>query len=195
MNHMLRPPFHRFLPIASIASLCVLASCGGVNADPVNMCGKPSLEDRAEILDLIARYGPYIDYREAKPWASLFTEDGELNYPKFGDTTGAREVVKGRDALVAFASQSSAPNLVFAHYPGQTILVSVRTDQVKALTPVATAMVKTNAQLAANYNGLGVYEDVIVKTANGWRFRSRSANIYAALPMSRDFLPCNPATM
>jgi len=194
MRPMFSLLFRRFcLAIALMASLSCISCVDAVQAngaDPANECGVPSPAERAEALELLARYGPYVDYHQGEAWASLFTEDGELDYPTIGDPTGSRTRIKGHDALVAFASGNSTPGLVFAHYSGQTILVSAGPGRMKALTPVGVVVVKTDAQFAADFQALGVYEDLIVRTAKGWRFQRRTADIYASLPLPPEFLPC-----
>lgn len=145
--------------------------------------------DRAQILDLIARYGHYFDIHEPEAWASLFTGDGELSFPLSTDPLGPRYEIKGHDQLVAFASYNSQPDQVGIHFPGPTILVRTGARRVLARTPVAIGVVKTNTFFGATFNGYGVYEDVIVKTKNGWRFKKRTADTYGALPISPQFLP------
>ncbi len=149
--------------------------------------------DRAQILDLIARYGHYFDIHEPKAWASLFTGDGELSFPLSTDLLGPRYVIKGHDKLVAFATYNAQIDQVGIHFPGPTILVSAGEGRVLARTPVVLGLVKTNAFFGATFNGYGVYEDVVVKTKKGWRFKKRTADTYGALPISPEFLPSSVA--
>lgn len=148
----------------------------------------PSAGDRAEVLDLIARYGQYFDQGEAAAWASLFVAQGELSFPTAATPGAPRFTVKGRDALLAFASRPRDPNLVGIHFAGASILITGDNGVIKARTPVAVGTVRIDAQQGATFNGYGVYEDVIVKTRDGWRFRSRTADTYGAKPMSPEFL-------
>ncbi|NUU21540.1 MAG: nuclear transport factor 2 family protein [Streptomycetaceae bacterium] len=149
----------------------------------------PSVGDRAAVLDLIARYGQYFDQHEAAAWTSLFTADGQLSFPTSTDPNAPRYTVKGRDALLAFASRPAAdPSVVGIHFAGQTVLVTAGPGIIKARTPVAVGTVRTDVQQGATFNGYGVYEDVIVRTRDGWRFASRTADTYGAKPISPEFL-------
>ena len=148
-----------------------------------------NVEDRTQILDLIAKYGHYFDIREPEAWASLFTADGELSFPLSTDPLGPRYVIKGHDQLVAFAAYNAQIDQVGIHLPGPTILVDAGKRRVLARTPVILGLVKTNAFFGATFNGYGVYEDELVKTKSGWRFKKRAADTYGALPISPEFLP------
>ena len=150
-----------------------------------------SYEDRSEILDLIARYGQYFDSGNGEAYASLFTEDGELNYPG-EQVNGPRGSVKGRKSLSDFAAgvgQRRGLKKVGIHHLGNTILVKVAPDRMRARTPVLTGELDATRTYAAAFNGYGVYEDDLVKTADGWRFQKRTGNIYGALPVPPEFLP------
>lgn len=79
----------RCLPLAS---LLLLAAC----APPQNTSsqGTSLAEDRAAIIDLQHRYVMAMDYFDADGYASMFTEDGVLDW--------ARGEVKGREAIREF---------------------------------------------------------------------------------------------
>ncbi|MCF2526162.1 nuclear transport factor 2 family protein [Yinghuangia soli] len=148
----------------------------------------PGVQDRAEILDLMSRYGQYFDLGHADAWTALFTADGQLSFPTSAAPGAPRHVVKGRDALKAFASRPGDGKSVGIHLPGPSILVAAGNGTVKARTPVVVGTVRSDAQPSTSFTGYGVYEDVIVKTRDGWRFQSRTADSYGAVPMSPEFL-------
>lgn len=101
---------------------------------------------------------------------------------------GPRYTVKGRDDLIAFASRPGTPDKIGIHLAGPSILVTDGHGRIKARTTVVVGTVRTDTQSGATFNGYGVYEDLIVKTRDGWRFEKRTADGYGTKPISPDFL-------
>lgn len=148
-----------------------------------------SVEDRLAIQDLIARYAHYVDNGLGDAWASTFTSDGVLEYHGIP--------VRGRDELAAFAAQ----DLGFypTHFVGNTIMVQVAPDRVHARSMVIVA-IRSKTPTPVEVHGLtidaptetlgvGVYDDDIVKTEQGWRFKFRRAGSTGVAELHSDFLP------
>ena len=152
-----------------------------------------STDDRLAIQELIAKYAHYVDNGLGKAWASLFTPDGTLDYL---DTH-----VEGYDQLVAFAEQALA--FYPTHFAGNTIMVETAPGQVHARTmnivcarsKQATVLeimgvpVDAPADAPTEVRGVGIYDDRIIRTEQGWRFRSRAAGSTGVMPLHPDFLP------
>ncbi|MDI2129577.1 nuclear transport factor 2 family protein [Yinghuangia seranimata] len=177
-----------FLAVVATALVAWLLATPSSEAGEPFADRAPSLSDRAEVLDLLARYGQYFDQHEAQAWAGLFTPDGELSFPTAATPGAPRYTVKGRDALLAFASRPATPNVTGIHFPGPSVLVMAGPGHIKARTPVAVGEVRNDQLQGATFNGYGVYEDDIVKTRAGWRFAKRTADSYGAKPISPEFM-------
>jgi hypothetical protein len=116
-------------------------------------------QDYIDIQQLYARYNLAIDSGDADAYANTFTPDGVFNNNN------------GRDALLNFArNYAKAPaNLARRHW--NTNLVITPTAE-GANGTVYLFLLDTSAKPPA----IGVtlkYEDQLVKTAQGWRFKRR----------------------
>jgi hypothetical protein len=121
-------------------------------------------QDYAEIQQLYARYHWIADAGDGKAWATLFTSDGEYSQE------GGSNKAKGREQLTelgikAFGSVKSGlrftTNIRLEPSPegarGGAYLLSVTPGE--AGKPASVTVM--------------VYEDVLAKTSEGWRFKSR----------------------
>jgi 3-phenylpropionate/cinnamic acid dioxygenase small subunit len=110
-------------------------------------------EDRDEILQLLYRYNHTIDSGDADGWADTFIDDGRFDL-------GGR-LLQGRAELVGFASGVSGTRHVVTNP-----LIDVTGDAARVR---AYFMLLTGGAIAM----VGVYDDDVVRTADGWRFASR----------------------
>jgi 3-phenylpropionate/cinnamic acid dioxygenase small subunit len=168
----------RWLIPAAVLLVAASFGAGYAVAAKGKVAGQISYEDRAAINDLMVRYSHYIDTHQAEAWASLFTADGELNFP------GANP--KGREALVKFATRPDS-DVQGAHFVGNSLLVEVTPGRVHARSMIILGRADKTRQYSANFNALGVYVDDIVKTRDGWKFQSRKSD--TSLPVTEEFLP------
>jgi hypothetical protein len=112
--------------------------------------------DYLEIQQLYAKYNFAIDASDAQAYAALFVPDGSFN------------AYTGHDALVGFIKGRPSgnlrhwnTNLVITGTPeGANGAVYLMLLDVGVNPPVVTRAAK--------------YEDTLVKTANGWRFKKRT---------------------
>lgn len=120
-------------------------------------------EDRQDIADLLLRYATGIDRRDWPLFRTVFTDDCELDYGEIG-------VWSGVDAVTEFMQQAHA-------MVGHTL--HRLTNQVIALdgdTADARSYVDALIMVADNtsgVNGIGYYDDQIVRTDAGWRIARR----------------------
>lgn len=141
--------------------------------------GEIAGEVRAAILDLLARYANYWEFRACRAWAELFTEDG-----RFQD-------VQGRAALeeaCRAAGERSDAERDSIHAQTNTLLVQVSDDRVLGLTNVVFGHHTAGVAGSAHFVGYGDYHDVFVRTSEGWRFASRRACSHLELPLPEEFL-------
>ena len=116
--------------------------------------------DYIQIEQLYARYAHYLDTADGAKFSELFTPDGVFvtNKPGYGN-------IKGRKALAAFAAKAGAPPpIVRAAHSTTTVMIDPAPG---GATGSAYLMAGTGADQGY------VYTDSFVKTAEGWRFKTR----------------------
>lgn len=134
----------------------VLAGLGvsAAHAEPL------SALDYIQIEQLYAHYAHYLDTADGERFAALFTPDGVFitNKPGYGN-------IKGRKALADFAAKAGAPPpIVRAGHSTTTVMIDPAPG---GATGSAYLMAGTGADQGY------VYTDTFVKTAEGWRFKTR----------------------
>jgi len=137
--------------------------------------------DYIEIQQLSARYAFLIDNcaNGGYDFADLFTGDGQFSVAdEWGSEAGARRfVTQGRDALAVAAGGGPDgcrdPTTLLGYGISHIVVNHV-------ISPSANGATGKSYLLAIGVGGVptqierqGGYEDVYVKTADGWRFKSR----------------------
>ena len=118
------------------------------------------VEDQLAIRELSARYNYAIDEGQADEWVATFVADGTFESTALGTFTGA-------DALREFATGYSAAFI--GRHCTSDYVVEVNGDDAKQrcylilVNNAATPVIAVTA----------VYEDVLRRTADGWRFVHR----------------------
>jgi ketosteroid isomerase-like protein len=119
-------------------------------------------EDERAIVATLLRYATGIDQRDWPLFRTCFTEDAVADYPGFGQWVGAR-------AITDFMEQ--------AHAPMGATLHRVSNCVVAGEADVATARSYVDAVLTLPdgtvHNATGVYQDRLVRSADGWRIAER----------------------
>jgi hypothetical protein len=122
-------------------------------------------DDYIEIQQLYANYAHALDKGEGERFASTFVLDGEFTAGRGPGRGGeVRNPIKGEDALLKMGSRGGLrhfnANLVITPIPegarGSVYLLLFNVRDIPA-TIVETA----------------IYEDTLVKTARGWKFKKR----------------------
>jgi 3-phenylpropionate/cinnamic acid dioxygenase small subunit len=120
-------------------------------------------EDRQDISDLLVRYATGIDRRDWPLFRTVFTDDCELDYGEIGSW-------KGVDAVADFMEKVHAPAGHTLHRLTNQV-IAVDGDAAVARTYVdALIMVGDDG---AGVNGIGFYDDEIVRAPDGWRIARR----------------------
>ena len=119
-------------------------------------------QDYEEINQLYARYNIMLDSGDAEGWADVFTEDGV-----FGNS-------EGRAALIEFATGFHSGQGGNARHWNTNIHVTPTADGADGTCYLFLWSV---ASRPATITATGIYHDKLVKTENGWRFKSREVNI------------------
>lgn len=120
-------------------------------------------EDRQDIADVLVRYATGIDRRDWPLFRTVFTEDCELDYGEIG-------AWKGVDAVTEFMQQAHAMAGHTVHRMSNQV-IAVDGDKARARCYVdALIMVGDNR---SGVNGIGYYDDDLVRTDTGWRIARR----------------------
>jgi hypothetical protein len=124
----------------------------------------PQVADILAIHQLLALYGHIIDERQWQRVGELFTPDAVYDMSDFGlgpvrGEAAIRELWSRPDAMHPLAHH--ATNIVISEDPDGTVRV-----------------LSKGLGLGANSRvGSVVYRDVVVRTAEGWRFAERKARV------------------
>lgn len=120
------------------------------------------LPERAEIENLLERYCWALDHQQWDEWLRCFTEDGVF------DVRGQQ--LAGRDAIRSYVEGSIGDYRLLRHllhHPSVQIL-----GPSEATARCYFELRGTTAR-GHNVEALGSYEDALVKTNDGWKFKLR----------------------
>jgi uncharacterized protein (TIGR02246 family) len=120
--------------------------------------------DHLAIRELTARYNRAFDDVDSEAWADTFTPDGVMDYG--GDP------IAGRDALVAL---SRATGFGYVHMTTDPI-IEIDGDRATQSCSVIIAQ-RSQARDQVSVAMTGRYDDELVRTPDGWRFRRRTASL------------------
>ena len=123
------------------------------------------LSDRDQILNLIERYCWAADHQQWDEWLDCFAEDGAF------DVRGRR--VSGREALRAFILEEVGESFTYVRHLVFNPSIELEGDS-RARGRCYFEVRGTNIR-GTDFEALGSYEDEMVKTTGGWKFRLRRA--------------------
>src|SRR5262249_7884530 len=133
--------------------------------------------DYAEIQQLYIRYNWGIDTHadNGMVWAKTFTQDGEFIL------NGGKQKYVGREQLAAFAK--AKPGFVpdGPHHFATNIRIDASPEGARGGRDFGNVPTPA-ADKPSMITGTGTYEDVLVKTAEGWRFKTRTFHANALPP-------------
>jgi len=146
------------MKILKLIAMTAVALFAFANAHAANL----TPQDMAEIQTLYAKYNQVLDAGKAEAWADTFTADGAFNKTNVG-----------RDALIAFAKgfydQGGGKR---RHWNTNLIL----TGTSEGADGSVYLMLWDVGNRPATIIVTGIYEDKLVKTKDGWRFKTRLVN-------------------
>ena len=154
---------------ALIGMLGSLAAFGWVHAQETGGSGDLTGEDLAEIHQLYSRYNQGTDFGNAEMWLNVFTEDAIFRIGDRGEFIGREQMTEWRRR--SFAPRS--PDYTYRHWNSSWVITpdgdGRATGKVYwlAFDPSAEELAITDT---------GYYDDVYVRTADGWRIRQRHAH-------------------
>lgn len=129
-----------------------------------------TLEDRAEIHDLYARYAHAFDGADAEAWAALFMPEGRFSPPGI-------EPVIGTQALRGFVADRSS-DLPGMRHVIANVLVRADGDVVTGAAYFVCFRLGGDGQF--RIRNFGRYEDTFARHGDGWRIATR--DVVSELP-------------
>ncbi|KQH81228.1 MULTISPECIES: nuclear transport factor 2 family protein [Mycobacterium] len=121
------------------------------------------MTDRDDISDLLVRYATGIDRRDWSLFRTVFTEDCQLDYGEIGAWSGVDAVTDFMEKVHAMAGHT------LHRLTNQAI--DVDGDNAVARTYVDALIMA--ADNTSGVNGIGFYDDEMVRTRQGWRIARR----------------------
>ena len=157
----------KLITLVAILVVGAIAGSGWAYAQRNTGAARPLAgADIAEIEQLSARYSQGWDFRDVELYLSVYTDDAVF-------TTGAGEAFRGKKAIkdyltTGFARGDSAE---VTHNNAST-LITPTPEGAKGRMYWVTMNVMSQPP---SLGGVGHYEDTYVKTADGWRIKSRTS--------------------
>ena len=129
-------------------------------------------QDYTEIQELLARYNSTLNVGDAEGFASIFLPDGSLNIP---NNEGVMVRTTGYDALVEFVRPKPLDQVRFT----PNLIVRSTPEGATASSDQFAWRIDKGA-----VTFIGGFDDVLVKTREGWRFKTRTIHRGPAKPAS-----------
>lgn len=121
------------------------------------------MTDRDDISDLLVRYATGIDRRDWSLFRTVFTEDCQLDYGEIGAWSGVDAVTDFMEKVHAMAGHT------LHRLTNQAI--DVNGDNAVARTYVDALIMAADNK--SGVNGIGFYDDEMVRTPQGWQIARR----------------------
>jgi hypothetical protein len=122
------------------------------------------LEDKDAIRELLARYCFLLDGYKLSEFAALFTADGEW-ISRNGTAKGPVAI----EQLLRGMVPEPAPGRRRKHFTAN-IIVDLTGDSA---TVISNFLVVRDSEAGPAIAVAGTYDDIVVRTSDGWKFKSR----------------------
>ncbi|CAN5565492.1 nuclear transport factor 2 family protein [soil metagenome] len=126
-------------------------------------------EDQAQIVDVLHNYATGIDQRDWDLFRTCWTPDVVADYGEIGIFTGI-------DALTEFMF-ASHNTMGSTHHRLTNFVVSVDGDRAEARSYVHAILIAVPGDPNSWIDALGHYDDVFVRTPDGWRITHRTVHM------------------
>ena len=155
-----------YLAVLATLVMCAAVMFGAMTVFGAPSSGKLTADDYAAIEQLYARYNHTIDSGDSEGWVATFTPDGRFGKkPYTGETELAQFAhewkTDGRGARTRHFNSNLSITPTAEGAKGAVYLMSVN---ILVSPPVVQSV--------------GWYDDVLVKTREGWRFKSRAVRSF-----------------
>ncbi len=138
------------------------------------------LKDKSQIIDLVHRYSYYVDRRLYDELAELFTEDCVVDYgPGLGPGVHGRTAFRGLFGIGKGFDATSHHNA--------NVLISFEGDERATVSTSVYAWHRRSD--GSTPRVWGSYDDVVVRTPDGWRFAERRLRVAGSEDWEVDWYP------
>ncbi len=153
--------------VVGIVALLVVVA--GMLSEPGSAQGTLTTDDRVEIRNLYNRYNHYIDNVKdnGHAFAGIFTEDGVF------ETNIAVGTRTGTEELAALAREVGSSTQVSPNHLVWNIVIDPSPEGAVGSAYYGVTVRPHEEGQAATATAWGVYNDRLVKTADGWKFKYR----------------------
>lgn len=130
-------------------------------------------EDRLEILELYNGYPHLFDSGEAERWAALFTPDATFTVQPPGGGSPSRQV-QGTAGLVDMVRKTHEGSYKKRGIRHEVSNIVIEAAEYGARGRAYTMIVRVGDGQPPQITMTGRYADELTRSADGWRFRSRT---------------------
>lgn len=124
-------------------------------------------EDRMDIIDVLVRYATGIDRRDWPLFRTVFTDDCVLDYGEIGKWNGVDAVTDFIDQVHAMAGHT------LHRLSNHAIMVDGDTATARTYVDSLIMSSESSPSDSSGVNGIGFYDDELVRTAAGWQIARR----------------------
>jgi uncharacterized protein (TIGR02246 family) len=166
-NRKMEKAMERGIRSTGIRTLMLVLLLGALS--PALQAAELTAADYTAIQQLYARYNTTLDRGDAEGWAATFTPDGVFatNF-------------KGTEALKGFANtwrtNPAMNGAARRHFSADLVITAGAQDVTASVSTLLVDLSTTPVSIASYVT----YSDVLVKTAAGWRFKSRAVKAETA---------------
>lgn len=130
-------------------------------------------DDRAQIADVLIRYATGIDRRDWALFRTCWTDEIDADYDTVGRFSTVGEITDAMTALHA--------NMGPTYHRVSNFVIDVDGDRAAVRSYVHAVLMVTAGDPNNWVDAIGHYEDVFVRTAEGWRISSRVSRVARVL--------------
>ena len=133
-------------------------------------------EDTFAIHELLARYCHGMDAARADLVINLFMEDAEM-YTQVGNSSGKTQIKTWIDERLA----QRDPKFQVGHFLLNPLVSAESESEAKVRSMLLYTKQSLDFSAPCELVATGIYEDVVLKTADGWKFKTRHSTLNAHL--------------
>jgi len=161
--------------LAALLAVAVVAFGAAMMRPGMQARAALTTQDYIDIQQLYARYAHAADRSDGKAWSEVFTPDGQFYGP--GTIPANNGLLDGRAQIAAFLKGPVLERPAVRHNYSNIVITPTVTGAAGS-----AYLVLTNLETASIIGG-GTYDDVLVKSAEGWRFKKRTYMATARKPV------------
>ena len=133
-------------------------------------------EDTLAIHELLARYCHGMDAARADLVIDLFTDNAEM-HTQVGNSSGKAQIKLWIDERLDLRD----PHFQVGHYLLNPLVFAISASEARVRSMLLYTKQSVDFSAPCELVATGIYEDVVVKTVDGWKFKSRQSTLNAPL--------------